>query len=112
MKNILFVCSANKQRSKTAEDYFKTHFPNFNFKSAGTNPKLCHQYQTTLLNNDLLNWADYIFVMEEKHQQIINDHTASSFNSQIIILGIEDIYQYYQAELIEILTDKMQVYLN
>ena len=37
---ILFVCSANKQRSKTAEDYFASKYGNHEFLSAGTNLKL------------------------------------------------------------------------
>ena len=42
-KTILFVCSANKQRSKTAEDYFSSKYADFHFISAGTNRKICEQ---------------------------------------------------------------------
>jgi len=49
--NILFVCSANKDRSKTAEDYFSEQFPNINFDSAGTNKKICNQLGTNYLED-------------------------------------------------------------
>lgn len=45
-KNILFICSANKQRSKTVEDYFCRKYTDFEFISAGTNSKICEQEGT------------------------------------------------------------------
>lgn len=54
MKNILFICSANKERSKTAEDYFSGRFPHVNFNSCGTNIKLCEKEGTNPLTEDLL----------------------------------------------------------
>jgi len=56
IKNILFVCSANKQRSKTGEDYFSTIYPNRNFKSAGTNLKVCEKEGTNPLTEEMLIW--------------------------------------------------------
>ncbi len=63
----LFICSANKQRSKTAEAYFARKHPEYNFKSAGTNIKICRKEGTTELTEDLLQWADKVYVMEKKH---------------------------------------------
>ena len=51
--NYIFICSANKQRSKTAEDYFAEKHPEYNFKSAGTNIKICRKEGTTPLTEDL-----------------------------------------------------------
>jgi len=51
---ILFVCSANKQRSKTAEDYFAQEYQDYEFQSAGTNLKICRKEGTTSLTEDLL----------------------------------------------------------
>ena len=70
-KQILFICSANKDRSKTAEDHFSKIYPEFSFKSAGTNFKLCHQLGTNPINEELMNKADEIFVMETKHKKFI-----------------------------------------
>ncbi|WP_299368652.1 hypothetical protein [Winogradskyella sp.] len=65
MKKILFVCSANKQRSKTASDYFSEKFSDFEFDSAGTNFKVCNKEGTQPLTEALMNWADLVFAMEK-----------------------------------------------
>ncbi|MAM30470.1 MAG: phosphotyrosine protein phosphatase [Flavobacteriaceae bacterium] len=106
MKN-LFICSANKQRSKTAKDYFAEKYPDHNFKSAGTNTKICRKEGTTELTEDLLEWADKVFVMEKKHFDQIQKHTGSKYYSKIKILNIRDIYKYYDADLITILEEKV-----
>tara|TARA_R110001583_G_scaffold1444_5_gene11462 strand:- start:1679 stop:2005 length:327 start_codon:yes stop_codon:yes gene_type:complete len=103
----LFICSANKQRSKTAEDYFAEKCPEHNFKSAGTNRKICRKEGTTELTEDLLEWADRIFVMEKKHFGQIQKHTGSTYYSKIEVLNIRDIYKYYDADLIAILEEKV-----
>ncbi len=48
MKSILFVCSANKDRSKTADDYFSKHYPDLSFDSAGTNKKRVISLEQTI----------------------------------------------------------------
>jgi len=73
----LFICSANKQRSKTAGDYFAARYPDLDILSAGTNLRLCRQEGTTPLSKDLLQWADHIWVMEPRHR----DHIKKSWGS-------------------------------
>jgi len=53
------VCTANRFRSKTAEDIFNEDL-RFEVKSAGTDILV-----KTQINKTLLEWVDYIFVMEE-----------------------------------------------
>jgi predicted protein tyrosine phosphatase len=106
--NILFVCSANKLRSKTAEDYFSEMSSNNIFMSAGTNLKTCMKEGTTPLEEWMLDWADIIYVMEKKHKEEINKHN-NSFNKKIIILGIKDNYRYFQKELIQLLDNKIKI---
>ncbi|WP_437372114.1 phosphotyrosine protein phosphatase [Maribacter litoralis] len=103
----LFICSANKQRSKTAEDYFAKRFPEHEFLSAGTNTKICRKEGTNVLTEDLLEWADRIFVMEKKHLGQIQKHTGSTYYSKIEVLNIRDIYKYYDADLIALLEEKV-----
>jgi predicted protein tyrosine phosphatase len=96
--NILFVCSKNKWRSKTAETIFK-HSQNHTVKSAGTSPNA-----RVKLNENHLIWADVVFAMEEKHLQIIEQKFQSkSFGDKIIVLDIPDDYKYLDEELILIL---------
>jgi predicted protein tyrosine phosphatase len=112
MAKILFVCSANKQRSKTGEDYFSAKYPDHQFESAGTNLKMCEKEGTNPLTEELLEWADWILVMEEKHRQFINQFATNKYGKKIKVLKIRDIYKYYQKELIEILEDKAENYFE
>ena len=106
MQNILFICSANKDRSKTAEDYFSEIYPDLNFDSAGTNQKICFQLGTNFIHLSQLDWADSIFVMEKKHADFVNQFSDREFRNKINILRIKDIYKYNQKELIEVLEEK------
>ncbi len=93
--NILFVCSKNKWRSRTAETIFKNS-RNHAVKSAGTSPNA-----RVKLSESHLSWADLVFVMEEKHSQIIGQKFQSnSFGDKIIVLDIPDNYKYMDEELI------------
>lgn len=60
MKNILFVCSANKDRSKTAEDYYSKHYPDWFIDSAGTNKNTCNKFGTNDISKEQLDIADLI----------------------------------------------------
>jgi len=101
--NILFICSSNKQRSKTADNFFSVKYTDIEFMSAGTNHKTCVKEGTTLLEEWMMEWADKVYVMEHKHKKIITKNVGDKFNKKITVLNIKDIYKYYQKELIEIL---------
>jgi len=109
MKNILFVCSANKQRSKTAEDYFAAKYINYYFDSVGTNQKICNKEGTNFITEEHLIWADIVYVMEQRHKKQINEHTERKYRHKITVLNIPDRFKYYQKELIEILEEKIQL---
>jgi predicted protein tyrosine phosphatase len=97
--NLLFVCSRNQWRSPTAEKIYKNK-PMINVRSAGTSPSA----RRSLSSADI-QWADIIFVMETKHQsKILADFPGESKHKKIIVMGIEDNYQYMDEELIEEIT--------
>ncbi|MGQ3676879.1 low molecular weight phosphatase family protein [Tenacibaculum discolor] len=104
---ILFVCSANKERSKTADDYFSEKYPNIEFQSAGTNINLCRKEGTNELTEDLLIWSDKVFVMEAKHFNLIKKYTNGKYGNKITVLNIPDNYKYYSQDLIDILKQKV-----
>jgi len=104
---ILFVCSANKQRSKTAEDYFASKYDAHKFLSAGTNLKICRKEGTTELTENLLEWAEIVYVMEKRHLKQIQKHTGSRYYSKIVVLDIPDVYKYYDGDLIALLEEKV-----
>jgi predicted protein tyrosine phosphatase len=112
MNKILFVCSANKDRSKTADDYFSERYDEFEFDSAGTNLKLCHQLGTTAITEEHLKWADIIIAMEEKHRTFIKNNFPKVDYNSIEVLHLTDRYVYYQQELIEILKEKVLPIIN
>lgn len=104
--NILFVCSRNKWRSATAETIYKSS-QEHNVKSAGTEPSA-----KVRISAKHILWADIIFVMEKKHKQRIMANFPDEIASkQLIILDIEDDYQYMDEELIEILKVSVEPYL-
>jgi len=107
MKKILFVCSANKDRSKTAEDYFSKHYSDLYFDSAGTNKNTCNKLGTNYISEEQLDLADKIFVMENKHLKAIKEVFGNKHYSKITVLNINDIYKYGSKELIQILKAKV-----
>ena len=97
--NLLFVCSRNQWRSPTAEKIYKSK-PMINVRSAGTSPSA-----RRCLSSADIQWADIIFVMETKHQsKILADFPGASKHKKIIVMGIEDNYQYMDEELLEEIT--------
>ena len=105
---ILFVCSANKHRSKTAEAYFSKSIPDMEFDSAGTNHTVCDKEGTVKLEEKHLEWADKVVVMEAHHQNLINRHTKFRYQDKISALHIPDEYEYMDSELIATLEEKME----
>ena len=104
--NILFVCSQNRWRSRTAETIFKDQQHHV-VRSAGTATDA-----RIKVNEKLINWADLIFVMEKRHKQLLQAKFKQFLTGkEIIILGIEDNYQYMDEELIDILRASVTPYL-
>ena len=106
--NILFVCSVNIDRSKTAEKHFSTKYPQHKFRSAGTNFKLCKNSGSTPVDISLINWANEIIVMEEKHARVILDIAKEDLSNILNVLNISDDFEYMSPDLIAILNQKVQ----
>lgn len=103
--NLLFVCSRNKWRSRTAETIFKGNVNHY-VKSAGTSSDA--QVKVSAKH---IQWADIIFVMEKKHKQMLIERFNEAHEKQIINLDIEDNYQYMDEELIDLLKTSVSPYL-
>tara|TARA_R110000772_G_scaffold190703_2_gene301507 strand:+ start:18911 stop:19255 length:345 start_codon:yes stop_codon:yes gene_type:complete len=100
---ILFLCTANIQRSRTAEDHFRENYPEHSYKSAGLSEKYCKQHRTTVCTTELLDWADKVFAMETMHLQRIEDYAGKHYLDKVENLTIEDVYQYMQPDLVKTL---------
>ena len=106
MANLLFICSKNQWRSPTAEALFKNHAFH-QARSAGTSDKA-----RIKVHAKLLAWADVVLVMERKHKQLLQQRFADELAfKNIIVLHIEDHYQYNDRELIVILQHALVDYL-
>lgn len=93
---LLFVCSQNRIRSLTAEHLLQG-VPGYAVKSAGTEPR-----SRIRVNAGHLGWADHIFVMEKKHQRILQETFAEALQGKpVICLHVEDVYRYMQPELVD-----------
>ncbi|MGQ9644439.1 MAG: low molecular weight protein tyrosine phosphatase family protein [Ignavibacterium sp.] len=107
MKKVLFVCTQNRLRSLTAEKIF-SNYELVEVKSAGLDP-----HARKHLTSEMVKWADIIFVMERVHQENIkNKYQEELKGKKLICLNIPDEYDFMQAELIDILKEKVPRYLK
>jgi predicted protein tyrosine phosphatase len=103
--NILFVCSRNKKRSRTAETVFRNHEVH-RVLSAGTEENA--QQRVT---EKLLQWADLVLVMENVHRDKLRYRYGSLLDGkQLTVLNIPDEYEYMDEELVAMLMDVMEEY--
>ena len=95
-EHILFICTANIDRSRTAEDLYRGD-PRYEVRSAGTAP-----FATTPVTRELMQWADRVFVMcerEDRHQT----HLKLRFpemDRPIVDLDVEDRWVRGHPELV------------
>ena len=96
---ILFICNQNENRSKTAEELFRSEYDT---KSAGL-------YNKMPVNEVEVSWADVIVVMDdEQRSEIARRFPKQYMQKRILSLNISDIYSYDQSELKVILRDRME----
>ncbi|WP_116127771.1 low molecular weight protein tyrosine phosphatase family protein [Lewinella sp. IMCC34183] len=92
---LLFICSRNEWRSRTAETLYRND-DRFAVRSAGT-----AKSARTRVNAAMLEWADTILVMEEKHRDILlSRFERRAWADRIVVLEIPDEYRYMDAELV------------
>ena len=67
----------------------------------------------TPLDEELVRWADRIFVMEQRHRTAVRRQFRSSLGSTLIVcLGIPDRYRYMDPHLIDLLERKMARFIG
>lgn len=107
-QHILFVCTANIDRSRTAEDLYR-HDPRYDVCSAGTAP-----FATQPVSRELLEWADRVFVMCERQDRHAT-HLKLRFpglSRPIVDLDLEDRWRRGHPELVRRLLQKLSPYLG
>lgn len=104
---LLFVCTHNKMRSRTAEAIFN-NYTNCEAKSAGINSGA-----KVKLHSELITWADIIFVMEQKHKLYLQQNFfLEASKKKIVVLGISDNFSFMQPKLIDLLKINVEVHLK
>ncbi|OYW35093.1 MAG: phosphotyrosine protein phosphatase [Brevundimonas sp. 12-68-7] len=102
MTNLLFLCSRNRLRSPTAERVF-ADWPGVETASAGLAPDADEP-----CTDELVEWADIIFVMERAHRARLQKRFRQSLKSaRVVCLDIPDDYAFMQPELVALLEKKV-----
>lgn len=107
MKRVLFICSQNRLRSPTAEKIY-SGTGNIEVRSAGLDSDA-----VTTVTDELISWADIIFIMEKSHQnQLLKKFEAASTGKKIVCLHIPDEYTYMDPHLVQLLRLRVRAYLG
>ena len=107
-ERILFVCTANVDRSRTAEDLYRGD-ERYEVRSAGIAP-----FATVPLTRDLLLWADRVFVMnehEDQHHTLIRIRFPD-VNRPVVDLDIEDRWRRGDPELARLILRRLRPHLG
>ena len=101
-KRVLTVCSAGILRSATAAHVLCQRPFNFNTRNVGTAP-----YALIPLTEDLIQWADEIVCMESEHKvHVLNRMMDMDLYKPIIVLDIEDNYEYRNPTLVKLIKER------
>jgi protein-tyrosine phosphatase len=93
-------------RSRTAESIYSDD-NRYIVKSAGVSKKA-----QVKLSEDLIIWADIVFVMENKFKDIIVDlYPIESLSKEIVSLDIPDTYYYMETLLVELIKSRVNSFL-
>jgi predicted protein tyrosine phosphatase len=107
-ERILFVCTANLDRSPTAQDLYADD-PRYEVRSAGVAP-----FAAVPLTRDLLLWADRVFVMnerEDRHRTLIRVRFPE-VDRPIVDLGVSDLWHRGHPDLVSILLRRLRSHLG
>jgi predicted protein tyrosine phosphatase len=107
-ERILFVCTANVDRSPTAESLYADD-ERYEVRSAGVAP-----FATQPLSRDLLLWADRVFVMnerEDQHRTLIRIRFPD-VDRPVVDLDVEDRWHRGDPELVSLLLRRLRPHLG
>ena len=107
-QRILFVCTANVDRSRTAEDLYARD-PRYEVLSAGT-----ATYARTPVTREILLWADRVFVMserQERHGTLLRQRFPE-VEKPVVDLDVEDRWRRGDPELVTRLLKSLRPHLG
>ena len=107
MQCLLFICTANRLRSPTAEQVF-AQYPDVEARSAG----LAHDAVDPLTPEHFEN-VDIIFVMEKAQRNKLSQRFKRYIGkARVVCLNIPDDYDYMQPELVTLLKARVGSHLR
>jgi predicted protein tyrosine phosphatase len=107
-ERILFVCTANLDRSPTAQDLYADD-PRYEVRSAGVAP-----FAAVPLTRELFLWADRVFVMnerEDRHRTLIRVRFPE-VERPIVDLDVLDRWRRGHPELVSLLLRRLRPHLG
>jgi predicted protein tyrosine phosphatase len=105
--NVLFICAKNRLRSPTAEQVF-ADWPGVATASAGVNRDAVNP-----VSPELLEWAELILVMESRHRRKQAEKFRKQLgNTPVYSLNIADDYTYMEPALVQLLQQRVPLYLS
>jgi predicted protein tyrosine phosphatase len=104
--HILFVCGKNKWRSPTAERIYRDD-ERIEVRSAGMSGKSKHA-----ISSADIEWADLILVMESGYKARISGLFRDLQLPKIENLDIPDVYEYMDNELIDLIKQGVEFYIQ
>jgi len=107
MQTLLFICSANRLRSPTAEQVF-SQYPDIEARSAGLNHDAVDP-----LSPEHFEQVDIVFVMEKAHRNKLSKRFKSHLGrARVICLNIPDEFEFMQPELVTLLKARVTPHLR
>ena len=107
MIRALFICGKARARSPTAAQVFSA------WDGVSTDFGGISDDADDVLSADQLDWANAIFVMEQRHARRLSDSFAHVLQGKTVVnLSVRDKYTFMQDELIQVLIDKAGPHLS
>ena len=116
-RKLLFICTFNIARSRTAEDLFRNSKV-YETKSAGI---IYHPEGGQVITQDLINWADVVVAMNETEESNGKppcrhlSHLLENFNlrnKEIAVLNIPNIYRRGDSALVQLIITELNNILS
>ena len=107
-ERILFVCTANIDRSPTAQELYARD-PRYDVRSAGT-----ASFARVRLSREILQWADRVFVMnerEDQHRTLIRIRFPD-VDCPIVDLDVADNWRKGNPDLVRLLKRRLKPHLG
>ncbi|MEM6677472.1 MAG: phosphotyrosine protein phosphatase [Pseudomonadota bacterium] len=107
MIRALFICGKARSRSPTAAQIF-AEWPGVSTDFGGIS-----RDADDALSLDQIDWADMIFVMEQRHITRLSERFGSALaGRQLVNLRVQDRFRYMEPDLITLLTERAGPYLR